>query len=87
MSAVDLMRLPPQLAERRARYLIDVARARAGLCDDQAAEGALLQAEQAAPDELRGHRLTRVVLHDLLTRERKSSAVRDLAARCGALAG
>jgi hypothetical protein len=85
--AVNLGHLPTQLAERRARYLIDVARAHAGMRDDRAAEDALLEAEQAAPDELRGHRLTRAVLRDLLTRERRSSGVRDLAARCGVLAG
>jgi tetratricopeptide (TPR) repeat protein len=85
--AVNLGMLPPQLAERRARYLIDVARAHAGLCDDQAAEDALREAVRAAPDELRGHRLTRVVLQDLLGRERRSSGVRDLAARCEVLAG
>jgi hypothetical protein len=84
-SAVNLTKLPPQLAERRARYLIDVARAHAGLRDDQAAEVALFDAERAAPDELRGHRLTRAVLGDLFTRERKSSGVRELAARCGVL--
>jgi hypothetical protein len=87
MPGVDLTRLPPQLAERRARYLIDVARAHAGLRDDQGAADALLQAEQVAPDELRGHRLTRAVLRDLLSRERRSSGVRDLADRCGVLAG
>jgi hypothetical protein len=81
--AVNLNRLPAQLAERRARYLIDVARTFAGVRDDQAAADALLEAEQVAPDELRGHRLTRAVLADLLTRERKSSGIRQLAARCG----
>jgi hypothetical protein len=85
--AVNLAKLPAQLAERRARYLIDVARAHAGLRNDQSAGDALLQAEQTAPDELRGHRLTRAVLRDLLTRDRKSSGVRELAARCGVLAG
>jgi hypothetical protein len=87
MPGVDLTRLPPQLAERRARYLIDVARAHAGLRDDQAAEDALLAAEQDAPEELRGHRLTRAILRDLLGRERRSSGVRDLASRCGVFAG
>jgi transcriptional regulator with XRE-family HTH domain len=81
--AVNLTRLPADLAERRARYLIDVARTYAGVRDDKAAADALLEAEQAAPDELRGHRLTRAVLADLLTRERKSSGIRQLAARCG----
>lgn len=85
--AVDLARLPGRLAERRARFLIDVARTYAACADDHAAEDALLEAEQAAPDELRGHRLTRAVVTDLLTRERKSSRLRGLADRCGALTG
>lgn len=83
--AVDLSRLPVQLAERRARYLIDVARTHAGQREDQAAEDALLEAERAAPDELRSHRLTHAVLRDLLTRDRRSSNARSLASRCGVL--
>lgn len=83
--AVDLTRLPPYLTERRSRYLIDVARVYAALREDGAAVGALLKAEDAAPEELRSHRLTRQVVRELLTRENRSSGLRELAGRCGIL--
>jgi hypothetical protein len=81
--AVD--RLPSVMAERRARFLIDVARTHRGHSDDRAVLDALRQAEQVAPHEVREHRLTHELLHDLLTRERRSSGVREFAARCGVL--
>ena len=68
-------RLPPHLGERRARFLIDVARSHAQVQDDAAATGALTEAEHIAAEELRNHRLTRQVVRDLLTRERRSSAL------------
>jgi hypothetical protein len=80
--AVKIDRMPRQLTERRARFLIDAARSHARLHDDRAALGALTEAEQVAPDELRNHRLTRQVVGDLLTRERRSSGLRALAVRC-----
>ena len=83
---VNLGRLPPHLGERRARFLIDAARSHAQVQDDAAAIGALTEAEDIAADELRNHRLTRHVVRDLLTRERRSSGLRDLADRCQALA-
>jgi transcriptional regulator with XRE-family HTH domain len=79
---VNLSRMPSQLAERRARFLIDVARSYTQLRDDAAALDALLQAEAIAPDELRNHRLTREMVRDLLLRERRSSGLRALANRC-----
>lgn len=79
---VHLHRMPSQLAERRARFLIDVARSYTRLWDDTAALNALLQAETIAPEELRNHRLTHEVLRDLLSRERHSSGLRALANRC-----
>lgn len=79
---VDLDRIPSLLTERRARFLIDVARTYTQLLDDTAALDALLQAEAIAPDELRNHRLTHEVLRDLLSRERRSSGLRALANRC-----
>lgn len=79
---VNLNRMPSQLTERRARFLIDVARGYTQLGDDTAALDALLQAEAIAPDELRNHRLTHEVLRDLLPRERRSSGLRALANRC-----
>ncbi|MGH3403808.1 MAG: hypothetical protein ACRDRJ_15115 [Streptosporangiaceae bacterium] len=84
--AVDLTRMPAHLTERRARFLIDVARGHAQLREDDAAIGALTEAERISADEVRNHRLTRQVLRDLLTRERPSSGLRDLASRCHAVA-
>jgi hypothetical protein len=80
--AVRLDQMSAALAERRARFLIDVARSHAGQQDDQAALDALLEAERVAPYELREHRLTHELLRDLFGRERRSSGVRQLAARC-----
>jgi hypothetical protein len=82
---VDLARLPAGLRERRARFLIDVARSHARLHDDSAALDALLEAEQIAPHELRNHRCTRQALRELGSRERRSSGLRALADRCMAL--
>jgi transcriptional regulator with XRE-family HTH domain len=79
---VKLNQMPKQLTERRARFLIDVARSHAQLQNDSAALDALLEAEQIAPDELRHHRLTHGVVRDLLSRERRSSGLRALADRC-----
>jgi len=79
---VNLDRLPSHLAERRARFLIDVARSYMQLQDDTAALDALLHAEAIAPDELRNHRLTHDVVRELLSREQRSSGLRSLAARC-----
>jgi hypothetical protein len=83
---VNLDQMPSHLTERRARFLIDVARGHAQVQDDAAALDALTEAEAIAPDELRNHRLTREVVDDLLSRERQSSGLRDLAGRCRALA-
>lgn len=79
---VKLDRMPRQLTERRARFLIDVSRSYMQLGDDTAALDALLQAEAIVPDELRHHRLTHQVLRELLPRERRSSGLRALATRC-----
>jgi hypothetical protein len=80
--------VPVGMQERHARYLIDIARAYAARKRDADAVQALWEAEQAAAEEVRGHRLTRSVLADLLGRERKGAipGLRDLAERCGALA-
>ena len=77
------IRLPPQFAERNARFLIDIARSHAHIGDDRAAEDALTQAETIAPDEVRHHRLTRQLIGDLLPRSPRSSKIRALAERCG----
>jgi transcriptional regulator with XRE-family HTH domain len=83
--AVQLDRLLKPLTERRARFLIDVARSYAHVRDDTAAIGALLQAETIAPDELHHHRLTHELVHQLLARERRTSDLRALATRCNLL--
>ena len=77
------IRLPPQFAERNARFLIDIARSHAHTGDDHAAEDALTQAETIAPDEVRHHRLTRQLIGDLLPRSPRSAKIRALAERCG----
>ncbi|AHH98560.1 helix-turn-helix domain-containing protein [Kutzneria albida] len=83
--AVRLDLVPESLGERKARYLIDVARTRAELKDDNGAVEALAHAELIAPDEVRNHRLTRQLVPQLLTTERQGSALRGLAARCSLL--
>jgi len=75
------------MEERRARYLIDVSRAYAAMERDVDATHALFQAEEAAAEEVRSHRLARAVLVELLSRERRGAVpgLRELADRCGAL--
>lgn len=80
--AVQLDRMPTPLTERRARFLIDVARSYAQVKDDAAAIEALIQAETIAPDELRHHRLTHELVPQLLARESRTSELRALASRC-----
>lgn len=83
--AVRLDQMPKTLTERRGRFLIDVARSYAQVGDYQAAIDALVQSERIAPDEVRNHRLTRELVPQLLTRERRSSDLRALAERCNLL--
>jgi hypothetical protein len=81
---------PAQLPvlERRAQYLVDVAR---GYCqwskDDQALR-ALLTAEQLAPEEVRYQPAARSLVTHLLQRERagRNADLRALAERVGAVA-
>jgi hypothetical protein len=69
-------------AERRARMLIDVARAHAQRRQVGEAVAALLQAETITPEQVRGHALVRQLVSDLLTmQERPGAELRDLAAR------
>jgi hypothetical protein len=74
--------VPSFLAERKARFLIDIARAHAGVGDARAAENALVLAEETAPDEMRHHRLTRQLIGELLPQSPRSSPIRALAVRC-----
>jgi transcriptional regulator with XRE-family HTH domain len=72
-------------AERRTRFLIDVARSYVQVNEHGAAVDALVQAEAIAPDELRHHRLTRKLIPQLMTQESRNSGLRALAARCNLL--
>jgi transcriptional regulator with XRE-family HTH domain len=72
-------------AERRARMLIDVARAHAQRRQVSEAVTALRQAEEITPEQVRGHELARQLVSDLLTmQDPPSSDLRELAARVDA---
>ena len=72
-------------AERRARMLIDVARAHAQRRQVSDAVAALQEAEQITPEQVRGHEIVRQLMSDLLTMQHPpSSELRALAARLGA---
>ena len=69
-------------AERRARMLIDVARAHAQRRQVGEAVAALLQAEDLTPEQVRTHDLVRQLVSDLLTmQDPPSRELRDLAGR------
>jgi len=73
-------------AERRARMLIDVARAHAQRRQVTEAVTALLQAEEITPEQVQGHELVRQLVSDLLTmQDPPSGDLRELAARVGAI--
>ena len=72
-------------AERRARMLMDVARAHAQRRQVPEAVAALRQAEDITPEQVRGHELVRQLVSDLLAMQRPpSSELGELAARVGA---
>jgi transcriptional regulator with XRE-family HTH domain len=72
-------------AERRARMLIDVARAHAQRRQVPDAVAALRQAEDITPEQVRGHDLVRQLTSDLLTmQDPPSSELRELAGRLSA---
>jgi hypothetical protein len=72
-------------AERRARMLIDVARAHTQRRQVSQAVAALREAEQITPEQVREHELVRQLISDLLTMQDPPSAeLRDLAMRVGA---
>ncbi len=69
-------------AERRARLLIEVARAHAQRRQADEAVAALLRAEQITPELVRGHALVRQLVSDLLTmQDTPGTELRDLARR------
>jgi tetratricopeptide (TPR) repeat protein len=71
-------------AERRARMLIDVARAHAQRRQVSEAVATLGEAEQITPEQVRGLELARQLVSDLLTmQDPPSTELRDLAGRLG----
>jgi transcriptional regulator with XRE-family HTH domain len=71
-------------AERRARMLIDVARAHAQRRQVSESVVALRQAEDIAPELVGGHELVRQLVSDLLTmQDPPSTELRELAGRTG----
>jgi transcriptional regulator with XRE-family HTH domain len=70
-SAVDVSGLSP---ERRARMLIDVARAHAQRRQVDEALAALLEAERITPEQVRSHGLVRQVVTDLIAMQNPPSA-------------
>ena len=69
-------------AERRARMLIDVARAHAQRRQVTEAVTALREAEEITPEQVQGHELVRQLVSDLLTmQEPPSGELRELAGR------
>ena len=73
-------------AERRARALIDVARAHTQRRQVSEAVIALRQADDITPEQVRGHELVRQLVSDLLTMQDPPSAeLRELASRVGVI--
>jgi transcriptional regulator with XRE-family HTH domain len=84
---VEPSRLAPELVERRVYHLIDLARSYVQQRNDAAAVLTLLEAERAAPEEVRYHVIVPEMLRELLKRERRAvtPGLRALAARVGVL--
>ncbi|NUT36771.1 MAG: helix-turn-helix transcriptional regulator [Hamadaea sp.] len=78
--ALDTSHMP---VERRVRHAIELARAylRRNRVDDALAE--LLDAERVAADQVRYHRLSRLVVREILNRPRSPRLALDLAQRMG----
>ncbi|WP_045876892.1 helix-turn-helix transcriptional regulator [Pseudofrankia sp. DC12] len=81
-SRIDVSGLSP---ERRARFLVDVARAHAQRRDRREAVASLLEAEQIAPEQIRDHGRVRTLVRDLLQGADRPAEeeLRGLAERCG----
>ena len=77
----------PLSQERRARFLIDVARAHAQRRRAPEAVRALKEAETYAPEQVRSHHHVRDMVRDLLRGERRAvnPELRKLAQRVGVL--
>jgi transcriptional regulator with XRE-family HTH domain len=76
------------LAERRARFLIDVARAYHQRRQSEDVLRTITEAEKLTPEQVRTHRYVREMVRDLLRDERRpvTSELRALAKRVGVLA-
>lgn len=74
-----------QSVERRARYLVDVARGYVGRRDDVAALHVLLQAEGESPEEVAHNLIVHEIVREMLRRDRKTITheLRCLAVRVG----
>jgi hypothetical protein len=74
-------------AERRARMLIDIARAHAQRRQVREAVAALREAEDITPEQVRSHDQVRQLISDLLTmQDSPATELRDLAGRLTATA-
>ncbi|MFD8989113.1 helix-turn-helix domain-containing protein [Streptomyces goshikiensis] len=85
-SRIDTTALP---VERRVRHSLDVARALSSWNRTDEALAVLLEAEQAAPEQVRHHYLSRELVIGWIrgTRGRPARPVADLARRLGIVAG
>jgi len=77
---VDTRALP---IERRVRHSIEVARAFARWNRVDDALDALLSAEQIGPDQVRYHRLSRMIVREILSRSRTPRTAIELSTRMG----
>jgi transcriptional regulator with XRE-family HTH domain len=82
-AAIDLDRLPVGLRSRRAQVHLDLAWAHSRRKRDAEATLHLLEAERAAPESIRYNVTARETLHDLLSRQRRTTTrtLTDLATR------
>jgi transcriptional regulator with XRE-family HTH domain len=77
---IDTTALP---TERRVRHAIETARAFAHWNRVESALDTLLDAESQAPEQVRYHRLSRILVQEMLRRPRPAPRVIELAARMG----
>ncbi|MBV8992845.1 MAG: helix-turn-helix transcriptional regulator [Pseudonocardiales bacterium] len=77
---IDTTGLP---TERRVRHAIETARAFARRNRVDSALDTLLDAERQAPDQIRYHKLSRILVRDILRRPRPPSRAIELATRMG----
>jgi transcriptional regulator with XRE-family HTH domain len=82
--ALDTSALP---VERRVRHAIETSRALARWNRVDDALAALLAAEQVGPDQVRYHRLSRMIVREILTRPRPPRLAIELSQRMGVSSG